>query len=157
MRLIKLVILSFVFLFLVVTAISLLIPSHIRISKATNIGHTKDSIFALIKDEGRWSQWHPAFMNDTLHRMAAIQVRPVLQSDSEVVFQLQQPKKRPVINGWKIYHTSADSLTLQWYMDFHLHWYPWEKFGSLFYENTYGVMMEQGLTNLKRLGSYYYQ
>jgi hypothetical protein len=71
-----------------------------------------------------------------------------------VIFQLQQPHKKPVINGWKIYHTAPDSLTLQWYMDFHLRWYPWEKLGSLFYENTYGVMMEQGLTNLKRLGSY---
>ena len=49
MRLIKLAIISFVFLFLVVTAISLLIPSHIRISKATNIAPPKDSVLALIK------------------------------------------------------------------------------------------------------------
>jgi hypothetical protein len=154
MRFVKLVVISFVFLFLVVTAISLLIPAHIRISKATNIAPPKDSIWTLIKDENRWPLWHPAFINDTLHRMAAIRIRPVLQNDSEVIFQLQQPHKKPVINGWKIYHTAPDSLTLQWYMDFHLRWYPWEKLGSLFYENTYGVMMEQGLTNLKRLGSY---
>ena len=152
MRLIKLVILSFIFLFLVVTAISLLIPSHIRISKAANIGGSKDSIFALIKDQNRWPEWHPAFMNDSLNRMAAIQVKAVIQNDSEQVFQFQQPGRRAVVNGWKFYSLSADSLTLQWYMDFHLRWYPWEKLGSLFYENTYGVMMEQGLSNLKRLG-----
>ena len=65
---------------------------------------------------------------------------------------LQQAGKMPLINGWKIYHhPSTDSLTLQWYSDFHLKWYPWQKLGSLFYENTYGVMMEEGLGNLKRL------
>ena len=65
---------------------------------------------------------------------------------------LQQAHKPEVINGWKIYqHSQVDSLTLQWYMDFQLKWYPWQKFGSLFYENTYGVMMEKGLSNIKEL------
>lgn len=36
-------------------------------------------------------------------------------------------------------------------MDFHLSWYPWQKFGSLLYESTYGAMMEKGLTNIKTL------
>ena len=63
MRFIKLAILSFIFLFLVVTAISLLIPSHIRISKAINIAPPKDSVLALIGDQNRWPQWHPAFMS----------------------------------------------------------------------------------------------
>jgi hypothetical protein len=34
-------------------------------------------------------------------------------------------------------------------MDFKLPWYPWQKFGSLFYENTYGQMMQNGLANSK--------
>ena len=76
------------------------------------------------------------------------------QNDSEVVMRLQQTGKPGVINGWKIYeHLQVDSLTLQWYMDFHLKWYPWKKFGSLFYENTYGAMMEKGLENIKTLSN----
>jgi hypothetical protein len=39
-------------------------------------------------------------------------------------------------------------------MDFKLKWYPWEKFKSLFYENFYGVQMEQGLSNLKELSEH---
>jgi hypothetical protein len=35
-------------------------------------------------------------------------------------------------------------------MDFRLSWYPWEKFSSLFYEKTYGTMMETGLLNFKK-------
>jgi hypothetical protein len=149
-RLIKLALISIIFLFLVVTAISLLIPSHIRISKAINLHGEKDSIFALIVDTTRWKEWHPAFIpNDSLN-FPSIQIVPIVRNDSEVVMNLQQNRKQKVVNGWKIYqHKGVDSLTLQWYMDFQLKWYPWKKFGSLFFENTYGVMMEQGLGNIK--------
>ena len=150
MRLIKLAVISIVFLFLVVTAISLLIPSHIRISKAINLLAEKDSIFALVADTTRWKEWHPAFIpNDSLN-FPSIQIIPIVRNDSAIVMSLQQSHKQKVINGWKIYqHKGVDSLTLQWYMDFQLKWYPWKKFGSLFFENTYGVMMEQGLGNIK--------
>ncbi len=152
MRLIKLAILSVFFLFLVATFISLLIPSHIRISKATNIAAPKDSIFERVKDTLQWRNWHPAFMpQNTAKKFQTITIRTLDINDSAIVMALNQGSKAPVINGWQVYHTAADSLTLQWYMDFELKWYPWQKFGSMFYENTYGVMMEQGLANLKKL------
>jgi len=152
-RLIKLGLISIVFLFAVVTAISLLIPSHIRISKAINIHSEKDSIFALISDTSKWKQWHPAFIpKDSTPGFPAIHIVQKNQNDSEIVMHLQQTGKPEVVNGWKIYeHDGVDSLTLQWYMDFNLKWYPWKKFESLFYENTYGLMMEQGLDNIKIL------
>jgi hypothetical protein len=36
-------------------------------------------------------------------------------------------------------------------MDFHLRWYPWEKFASLLFEQSYGPKMEQGLGNIKKM------
>ena len=50
MRFIKLALISLVFLFAVVTAISLVIPSHIRLSKVVTTRPEKDSIFSLIKN-----------------------------------------------------------------------------------------------------------
>ena len=151
MRLIKLALLSIVFLFIVVTLISLLIPSHIRISKAINLYAQKDSVFALIDDTSKWKQWHPAFIpGDSAPKFPTIHITHKIESDSEIVMYLQQQGKPEVINGWKFYQNNpADSLTLQWYMDFRLKWYPWQKFGTLLYENTYGKMMEQGLANIK--------
>lgn len=153
MRLIKLAFISIILLFLVATAISLLIPSHIRISKAINIAAGKDSVFALIADRGRWPQWHPAFIpGDSARHFPPVTITPKSANDSEIIVLMQQGDKKPVQTGWRIYdHPGADSLTLQWYMDFYPKWYPWQKFGSLFYENTYGVMMEQGLDNLKHI------
>ena len=155
MRIIKLALISIVFLFIVVTAISLLIPSHIRISKAVNIQADKDSVLALIMDTAKWKQWHPAFNpNDATPKFPSVHIVGTTQNVSEVVMRLQQSGKPEVVNGWKIYkHDAMDSLTLQWYMDFHLKWYPWQKFGSLFYENTYGLLMEKGLENIKQLSN----
>jgi hypothetical protein len=151
-RLIKLALISIFLLFVVVTAISLLIPSQIRISKAINIYSSHDSIFALIRDTTKWKLWHPAFIpNDSASAFPAIHIVHKSESDSEIVMHLQQSGKPEVINGWKLYQYShVDSLTLQWYMDFHLKWYPWQKFGSMLYEKTYGTMMEEGLENIKK-------
>jgi hypothetical protein len=153
MRLIKLALISFVIFFGIITAMSLLIPSHIRISKAINVKAEKDSIFSLVTNQERWPRWHPAFQQGNMPQLLQqnkITITPLQASDTLVTMQWQQEGRRPVINGWQMHEfASTDSLTMQWYMDFNLPWYPWEKFGSLFYEKTYGVMMEKGLSNLK--------
>src|SRR4030095_16525725 len=64
MRVVKLAILSFIFLFLLVTIISLFIPAHIRISKATNIyADDQDSIEFYTGYLPKWREWHPALKN----------------------------------------------------------------------------------------------
>lgn len=153
MRLLKLAIISFVVFFGIITLMSLAIPSNIRISKAVNVSAEAQSPFAYISNMAAWPQWHPAFkegnMQQTLQQNN-ITLTPLAVTDTLVTVQWQQEGRRPVINGFQLHSfAGADSLTLQWYMDFKLPWYPWHKFGSLFYEKTYGVMMEQGLANLK--------
>ncbi|HEX2609061.1 MAG TPA: SRPBCC family protein [Flavisolibacter sp.] len=152
MRIIKLAFISFFIIFLIVTAISLMIPSHIRLSRAVNLMADREKVFTLIRDQRQWPAWHPGFMKkDSPQRPLGLVITPVSETDSEIIMQLVQDRKKPVISGWKWYtHAPGDSLTLQWYMDFRLSWYPWQKFSSLFYENIYGTMMEQGLANLKQ-------
>ena len=57
MRFIKLGLISAVVLFAVVTAISLLFPSTVIVSRAVNISVPKDSIIDLVKDFNGWKQW----------------------------------------------------------------------------------------------------
>ena len=154
MKVIKLAVISFVFVFIMATLFSLMVPSHLRISKAVNVAADKDSIFSLINNKSNWPRWHPAFQQgksvDEVLANNKIIITPLIKTDSLVTMQWKQADKRPVINGWQLHHLpSSDSLALQWYMDFDLQWYPWQKFGSLFYENIYGSMMEKGLTNIK--------
>jgi hypothetical protein len=148
-RIFKLAIIGIILLFLAAFAISLLIPSYIRISKAINLHAEKDSVWSIVRNRNRWPEWHPAFMDD-VQRFPPIKTSVLHQDDSLFILKLEQDNKRPVINGWQLFNSSQDSLTLQWYMDFKIGWLPWQKLGSLFFENTYGVMMQEGLTNIKR-------
>ena len=164
MRIIKLGILSFVILFLLVTIISLFIPGKIRISKATNIAADDKIVYAYLEDLPKWKQWHPSLKNipeNEFHVLkdSGISIRGttisiVERKNEELVTEMRTENGRPIISGFKIIrHQQGDSATLQWYMDFKLRWYPWEKFKSLFYENIYGVQMEKGLANLKELSA----
>jgi hypothetical protein len=146
---IKLALLSFLFLFLVVTGMSLFIPSHIRISKATNLAVPADSVWMLVRDTARWKEWHPWFMQSP-ELMGRIGTKWTVRNDSVSTILLTQDTKKDLLNTWQVHrYATSDSITLQWYMDFYPKWYPWEKFGSLFYEKTYGTVMEKGLVNLK--------
>lgn len=154
MRFIKFGIICIVVFFGLATAFSMLVPSHIRLSKAINLHAPPDSIFSLIKDTAQWPAWHPGFQNFSVEatlQQNNLSLKKVAVSDSLVTMDLQKGTKEPVRNTWQLYqYAAADSVTLQWYMDFHLKWYPWQKFSSLFFESTYGRMMETGLNNIKR-------
>lgn len=149
MRFIKLAFISLVFLFAVVTAISLIIPSHIRLSKVATISAQKDSIFSLINNKDEWTRWHPSFVNNNNSEiLSQISLELVSQTDSTLQMRLMQKDKKPLNMHWQLYGGEGQS-TLQWGIDFYQKWYPWEKIGSLFYEGSYGAMMEQGLANIK--------
>ncbi len=167
MRLIRFGLISFIFLFLLITGISLFIPSHVIMSKAINIKSGKDSVMAQISNAANWKNWQPGMDTSKLLYIAG-EVKGVILDDKDpqhpvcikidkiepdqVTAQFITKKMKPVVIGWKaISYPNNDSVTVQWYMDFHLRWYPWEKFGSLVLEKSHGARMEQGLTNLKKL------
>lgn len=151
MRIIKLGIISAVVFFLLITLMSLLVPSKVRISKAVDLSGDRMQLLASIKDVQQWPQWHPAFEKG----IAANQSLTVVgNTDTSFTVVIQNKKGRSVLNTWQLHHLGNDnSHTLQWTMDFNLSWLPWHKFSSLFYEGTYGRMMQQGLNNLKSLDS----
>lgn len=155
MRIIKLIIVSALFFFLLLTAMSLLIPSHVRISRAINLPVQHTHVMSFVEDTATWKQWHPFFKDRSIQDVLSqnqVQWETKQKNDSLFVMSLTQKGHAPVENTWQLHSlASADSIALQWYMDFRLSWYPWQKFGSLFYEKTYGTMMEQGLYDVKRI------
>ncbi|MEI9910747.1 MAG: hypothetical protein WDO71_14365 [Bacteroidota bacterium] len=120
---------------------------------------------AQISNAANWKNWQPGMDTSKLLYIAG-EVKGVILDDKDpqhpvcikidkiepdqVTAQFITKKMKPVVIGWKaISYPNNDSVTVQWYMDFHLRWYPWEKFGSLVLEKSHGARMEQGLTNLK--------
>jgi hypothetical protein len=151
MRFIKLAFISLILLFAVVTAISLIIPSHIRLSKVVTTVPQKDSIFSLIKNKEQWPQWHPSFVNGANNEiLSRINLELIAETDSSLQMRWMQNDKKPLNMYWQIF-ADENSATLQWSIDFYQKWYPWQKISSLLYEGNYGVMMEQGLANIKAI------
>ncbi|TMI89684.1 MAG: hypothetical protein E6H06_17930, partial [Bacteroidetes bacterium] len=60
MRFLKLVIISIIFFLLLVTIISLFIPSHVRISRAVQINTSQQSVMRQISDPVNWKNWYPS-------------------------------------------------------------------------------------------------
>lgn len=147
MRIIKLALISLIAFALMITVISFFFPSHIRISKAINIGAPADAVMYNLQ---RPSQWHPAY--DSAGGLPDTVLLSRQTSPEETDFSFRTDTKESATNGWKVLSgLYPDSVTVQWYMDFKLRWYPWEKFSSLLFENRYGPFLERGLTRLKQV------
>jgi len=147
MRILKLGLISFVFFALLLFLMGLLVPSHVRISKAINLAAADSAVLHKVSNVAQWPAWHPAYRQGLLEKATLVKT---VDTDSLVVVNIAHGANS-VLNSWQLHRFStADSLTLQWYMDFKLSVWPWHRFSSLFYEATYGRMMEQGLKNLRQ-------
>ncbi len=162
MRIIKLGFISFIFFALLITGISLFFPSHVRISKATDINASRDSVIAQLNNPVNWKRWYPG-ADTSNYLIVDGKIEGILtgylqgliitnKSDSSISTANAGPNSKRGESGWNIFNGRTPStITVQWYMDIHLRWYPWEKFSSLLLEKRYGPIMEQGLDKLKRI------
>jgi hypothetical protein len=108
MRWLKLALISVIFFSVLLTIISFFFPSHVRISRATDIQTSKAAVMA------------------------------------------EMNTKETGLSGWNVIEGSEPGkVTVQWFMDFHLRWYPWEKFSSLLLDKRYGSAMEKKLSELR--------
>jgi hypothetical protein len=158
MRFIKLALISVVGLFLIVFLMSLLIPSNVRISRAVNITAPKDSIVQQLTDLRNWQQWnkltagpdvtHPSYSKDSF---TSDRLQVLLQSvAADTVLTLwKQQGGREISSGFTL-HVQENTAVVQWYFDFKLNWYPWEKFGSIIFDKQLGPPMEYSLAALKK-------
>lgn len=141
-RVVKLGVISFVVVFIVVFLMSLLIPSTIRVSRAINVEAAAARIYPLLADKNNWPRW-----NEMINER--IDVR-LVSADSSQVMTTWSHGGRSIKSAYRIERV-GDISVVQWYFDFRLKWYPWEKFGSITFEKQFGPPMERSLTNLKKL------
>src|SRR6266496_1208419 len=161
MRIIRLIIISIIVLLIIVTIISLFIPSHVQVSKAILIHTPKNSVMAQIDDPTNWKNWYPGANSSNLFYENGIATGLILNKSKQQYIKITEKKEDEVMavyilpnkkirTGWQIATTLySSSVTVQWYMDFHLRWYPWEKFTSFMFERIYNPQLQQGLDNLK--------
>src|SRR5687767_5313921 len=141
-RVLKLGFISLIVIFIILYLMSLLIPSTVRVSRAINIEADKKFVYPLLADTVNWQKW-----NDLKNDKIKVELMP---SDSNLLHSRWSYGDR-AINGFYRLEKIGDVTVVQWYFEFSLKWYPWEKFGSITFENQFGPLMERSLINLKNL------
>lgn len=160
MRLVKLGLISLLGLFLVIFLLSLLIPSEMRVSRAITINAPVDTVLNYLKDMREWPRWNALLNNEDL---TAVQLDRDLFSSAEMKIRViatgttglvqtewERTNQAPIQSG--IHATSTGNATIvQWFFDFRVNWYPWEKFGSIVFDKELGPPMEISLDQLKKI------
>jgi len=164
MRVIKLLFISAIVLFGVLTILSFLFPSRLHLSRAINIAAPREKIYAAVSDLRTWDQWNK-FVHATpltgktfsspgsgraafLHSdQLSLEVMTATPDSVAVEWRLSNGKH--FMGGYNILGNGGDSITVQSWFDFHFRWYPWEKLGILVYDKQFGPLMEETLMDLK--------
>jgi carbon monoxide dehydrogenase subunit G len=158
-RFIKLGIISVIGLFAVVTAISLLFPSTVIVSRTVNISSPRDSVLPLVNNMHNWKRWIQGMdqstvkiFSDTEADMSGTKVVINNISDTAVTSLWQNKQGKWMISSFQLFVDSIHSTTIvNWQFQQQLRWYPWEKFASMMNEKIIGPMMETNLSRLKSL------
>jgi hypothetical protein len=160
MRFFKLAIISAIVLFIIVTAISSLLPSKVLVSRAIDIQAPIPVIKAQVFRLNNWQHW----MSDAKGEKAKIDsIEEQGISIGETQIHVSSANDSTCYTTWSgktnmtgtfniIDHHRPDSvITVQWQMEQKVKWYPWEKFASITKDELWGGSMEKSLDNLKKL------
>jgi len=164
MKLIRMFLISAVVLFLVLTFVFALFPPDIRVSRVIEIyaGTAKtDSIINELKTWERWNQFVSDsqvtgrhFSNPSSGKGAYLQTnqfRVIITGSygDSLSTAWSKTGARPFTGTFLLVPTQQGRSAVQWYFDFHIRWYPWQKLGAMFYDKQLGPVMEKSLNNLK--------
>jgi hypothetical protein len=155
MRLVKLLLISFLVLASIITAISLLFPSKVVVSRAIEITAPKEKIAYYVSDLNHWNAWMTEWKENKVTikgntaYISTQTIQLVQQTDSSARFNWVATGQPPydVLIEWL--PLSKDLYVIHWSFTQHVHWYPWEKFQTLLNEKLLGYKMENELANLK--------
>lgn len=142
MRIIKLGIISAIVFSLLLLLFSLIIPSHVRISRAVNIAAPKQAVYAQIESTDKWKVWN---------EFSQGRISVAVDATEPTLITTHWKYGDKTVKSYFQLEESANITVVQWYFDFHLRWYPWEKFGSITFDKQFGPVMERSLNNLKKL------
>jgi predicted PurR-regulated permease PerM len=158
MRYLKLALISTLIFFLLFIGFTLLLPSHLRVSRAINIEAPIEKIHPQVASLDKWQSWNTLLSDSAVD---IISVTPSQIKAKTLQIEIQPGKTDSVFTKWSSpkgesfnssfsFTSSAGTTVVQWYFDFYFKW-PWEKFGSMVYDQRMGPGMEKSLTQLKGL------
>jgi hypothetical protein len=161
MHFIKLGLISVVVLFIITTAISLLLPSRVLVSRAVDIHSSNTKLNEQVGALQNWQNWMTDAKGEkgiytynpqsgTL-TIGPAEIKMVGRTDSTITTTWSTASELTGTLRIIDHHTPDSLFTVQWQMEQHVKWYPWEKFASITKDELWGASMEKSLDNLKSI------
>lgn len=167
MRLLKGFVIAICGLFVVVTLLSLLMPSKVMTARSVTIEPSPQKIMEQVQDLQNWKNWHPVFKNEknivisspssgvgayaewvSGNKKKHLQITEV--SQNAVRFLLKRPGENDLLNKIELINfKDSSSIQVEWSSLTKLKWYPWEKFSGIFVDKMTGPGYEAALNELK--------
>ncbi len=155
MKLIKLAVISALLLSILVTAISLLFPSTVIVSRAIEVKATTEKIAFYAADLNLWNAWLSDWKQNEvrLQNVTAFIGTQMIhfesKTDSSVNYQWVATGQAPYLVKIEWFPLEKGNYVIHWTFEQHVSWYPWEKFQTLLNEKLLGSKMEMELQNLQ--------
>ncbi|MEP6467105.1 MAG: hypothetical protein ABJB05_12420 [Parafilimonas sp.] len=165
MRYLKALVIGLVSLFILLTAIGLLMPSSVTVGRSVEIKAPVDSVRFYTNDPVEWRLWiHGADIAYFKQLTATSNTKnskiilgtytvTVLNNDPKYIITVwngQTAKEQ--LNRLDLYYNSSTDVTVvNWSFQQQLSWFPWDRLGAMLYDNVYGPSMEVSLNKLKQL------
>jgi len=163
MRFLKFVIISLVFLFILLTAIGLLMPSSVTVGRSVEINAPIDTVKIYTNDLVNWRLWlngadtayYKQLTPGTRDKDSKIKLGTytitVIKNDTKYMITLWQGEHtREQVNRIELYHNGS-ATTVNWSFEQQLKWYPWERLSAMLHDRVFGPSMEVSLNKLKEV------
>jgi hypothetical protein len=157
MRLIKLVVISFIVLALLVTALSLLFPSTVIVSRAIEVNAPANEIQKNAGNLKNWGAWMSDFKQNKVEwkgdtvLIGTQTIHLTTTTENSATFNWVATGQRPYTVKIEWIPLQKGIYVIHWSFEQHVKWYPWEKFQTLLNEKVLGYKMETELANLRDL------
>lgn len=155
MKYIKLIIISFVFLSVLVTGISLLFPSKVIASRAIEVNTSADKIAYFTSDLSHWNLWmsdwkqNKVELNNNTAYIGTQTVRFLDKTDTKVNYEWIATGQNPYLVTFEWTLLKDSTYVIHWSFEQNVKWYPWEKFQTLLNDKLLGAKMEIELQHLQ--------
>ncbi|MFM7709677.1 MAG: hypothetical protein ACKO5C_02065 [Ferruginibacter sp.] len=170
MRYIKGVLLGVVFLGLLITGISLLMPSSVHSAESVTIYSSRHRIESQLHDLRSWPSWFP-FSSDSITsiQFAFVQTSGRFQAvewtqknqmnrielwrsdTSGIYYRWLSPGKSPLVLHFSILPVQDQVFSLNWTIHTITKWYPWDRFSGIFFDQQVKPGQKQALEKLKAM------
>jgi hypothetical protein len=169
MKLVKGFLFALAGLFVMITLLSLLIPSNVVTAKSVTINAPRQKIINAINNFPQWEKWNPVFTNPVSnHRIIAAttgaeasiewgennkknRITLTEQLTQGIRFTMARPGENSIQNSLLLLPLEdSTSFQVEWKALTHLKWYPWEKFAGIFISEITGPGYESALQSLKK-------